>query len=40
MYHCHLLHHEDRGMMGRFAVVEPGTPAATGSLPATGPHRH
>jgi blue copper oxidase len=24
MYHCHLLRHEDRGMMGQFVVVEPG----------------
>jgi FtsP/CotA-like multicopper oxidase with cupredoxin domain len=24
MYHCHLLQHEDRGMMGQFVVVEPG----------------
>lgn len=24
MYHCHLLSHEDQGMMGQFAVVEPG----------------
>lgn len=24
MYHCHLLWHEDLGMMGQFAVVEPG----------------
>ncbi len=23
MYHCHMLHHEDDGMMGSFAVVEP-----------------
>ncbi|MGX1701528.1 multicopper oxidase family protein [Microbacterium sp. NPDC055357] len=28
MYHCHLLWHEDQGMMGQFLVVEPGqTPA-------------
>jgi blue copper oxidase len=27
MYHCHLLHHEDRGMMGQFVVVEPGDAA-------------
>jgi FtsP/CotA-like multicopper oxidase with cupredoxin domain len=26
MYHCHLLMHEDRGMMGQFVVVEPGGP--------------
>jgi FtsP/CotA-like multicopper oxidase with cupredoxin domain len=24
MFHCHLLTHEDRGMMGQFLVVEPG----------------
>ena len=24
MYHCHLLRHEDSGMMGQFVVVEPG----------------
>ncbi len=24
MFHCHLLVHEDRGMMGQFAVIEPG----------------
>lgn len=32
MYHCHLLMHEDRGMMGQFVVVEPGQrPAVDGS---------
>ena len=25
MYHCHLLRHEDDGMMGQFLLVEPGT---------------
>ncbi|MFG2621800.1 multicopper oxidase family protein [Streptomyces sp. NPDC048507] len=25
MYHCHILRHEDRGMMGQFVIVEPGT---------------
>lgn len=25
MYHCHILRHEDEGMMGQFTVVEPGT---------------
>ncbi|MGP3957559.1 multicopper oxidase family protein [Nonomuraea sp. 3N208] len=25
MYHCHILRHEDSGMMGQFVVVEPGT---------------
>jgi suppressor of ftsI len=29
MYHCHLLWHEDRGMMGQFVVVRPGDGAAT-----------
>ena len=24
MYHCHMLWHEDQGMMGQFVVVEPG----------------
>ncbi|MDR0359596.1 MAG: multicopper oxidase domain-containing protein, partial [bacterium] len=24
MYHCHLLRHEDQGMMGQFVVVPPG----------------
>ena len=27
MYHCHLLAHEDSGMMGQFVVVEPGQKA-------------
>jgi FtsP/CotA-like multicopper oxidase with cupredoxin domain len=29
MYHCHLLWHEDQGMMGQFVVVEPGQGAGT-----------
>lgn len=24
MYHCHMLNHEDRGMMGQFVIVKPG----------------
>ena len=24
MYHCHMLNHEDHGMMGQFVIVEPG----------------
>jgi len=33
MFHCHVLFHEDQGMMGQFVVVEPGQrPALT--------HRH
>ncbi|MCP2280486.1 Multicopper oxidase with three cupredoxin domains (includes cell division protein FtsP and spore coat protein CotA) [Nocardia amikacinitolerans] len=34
MYHCHLLWHEDLGMMGQFVVVEPG------GTPGRPPHRH
>ncbi|WP_324651381.1 multicopper oxidase domain-containing protein [Georgenia sp. H159] len=29
MYHCHLLRHEDFGLMGQFVVVEPGTEPPT-----------
>jgi FtsP/CotA-like multicopper oxidase with cupredoxin domain len=29
MFHCHLLFHEDSGMMGQFVVVEPGQQAGT-----------
>jgi FtsP/CotA-like multicopper oxidase with cupredoxin domain len=29
MYHCHMLKHEDGGMMGQFVVVEPGENAGT-----------
>jgi hypothetical protein len=25
MFHCHLLHHEDDGMMGTFLVIDPST---------------
>lgn len=32
MFHCHLLRHEDEGMMGQFVVVEPG--AEPGTIPA------
>jgi FtsP/CotA-like multicopper oxidase with cupredoxin domain len=28
MFHCHVLQHEDRGMMGQFVVVKPGEHAA------------
>jgi hypothetical protein len=39
MFHCHVLRHEDRGMMGQFVVVgpgqQPGQPAA-GSQHAAG----
>ncbi|WP_454857427.1 multicopper oxidase family protein [Promicromonospora soli] len=29
MFHCHMLLHEDEGMMGQFVVVEPGQEAGT-----------
>ncbi len=29
MFHCHMLLHEDQGMMGQFVVVEPGQEAGT-----------
>ncbi len=39
MYHCHMLYHEDQGMMGQFVIVEPGgQPAA--ELGAGGIHQH
>ena len=27
MFHCHMLFHEDSGMMGQFVIVEPGQEA-------------
>ncbi|HEU4422789.1 MAG TPA: multicopper oxidase domain-containing protein, partial [Pilimelia sp.] len=31
MFHCHILYHEDRGMMGQFVVIKPGQqPTAPG----------
>lgn len=38
MYHCHMLNHEDSGMMGQFVIVEPGQEADL-DLPA-GPGGH
>lgn len=35
MFHCHLLSHEDDGMMGQFVVVEPGQP--TDASPTSAP---
>lgn len=29
MYHCHILKHEDKGMMGQFVLVPPGTEDTT-----------
>jgi blue copper oxidase len=34
MFHCHLLQHEDNGMMGQFVVVQPG------QVPASPPAHH
>lgn len=36
MFHCHLLAHEDHGMMGQFVLVRPGGGAAA----AQGEHMH
>ena len=38
MYHCHLLWHEDRGMMGQFVVVQPGETARMSE--GTTQHEH
>ncbi len=39
MYHCHILRHEDEGMMGQFVVVEPGTEdEAPGSIEGHADH--
>lgn len=39
MYHCHMLYHEDNGMMGQFVITEPGgAPAA--SIGAGAEHSH
>jgi FtsP/CotA-like multicopper oxidase with cupredoxin domain len=37
MYHCHLLYHEDQGMMGQFVVVEKGQRAGR---PSGHAHAH
>lgn len=34
MYHCHLLHHEDQGMMGQFLLLDPGQQPDPAALPA------
>ncbi len=39
MFHCHILRHEDNGMMGQFVVVEPGTEASVDQQVDTG-HAH
>lgn len=32
MFHCHMLLHEDQGMMGQFVIVEPGEEAELGHM--------
>ncbi len=41
MFHCHLLLHEDRGMMGQFLVLAPGQTPAPMTMPELGAgHQH
>lgn len=40
MYHCHLLRHEDAGMMGQYLVVAAGQESSTPRQLATMPHLH
>jgi len=40
MYHCHLLRHEDDGMMGQFLVVEPGSKIPTTTTMEDENHDH
>ena len=38
MYHCHLLRHEDEGLMGQFVVVNPGEMADSSMIAGHGHH--
>ncbi|WP_238598782.1 multicopper oxidase domain-containing protein [Saccharothrix sp. ALI-22-I] len=40
MYHCHVLKHEDKGMMGQFVIVAPGTEDQTPRTLALKGHHH
>jgi FtsP/CotA-like multicopper oxidase with cupredoxin domain len=41
MYHCHMLFHEDHGMMGQFLVVAPGQqPGQPASVPGDHQDHH
>ncbi|MBO1335081.1 multicopper oxidase family protein [Streptomyces sp. VRA16 Mangrove soil] len=40
MFHCHLLYHEDGGMMGQFVVVDRGQRAAGTAPGGSGDHLH
>lgn len=40
MYHCHILRHEDKGMMGQFVLVDPGTEQQTPRTITVAGHDH
>lgn len=41
MYHCHILRHEDAGMMGQYIVVTPGSEQLVDrQLPHRSEHQH
>ncbi|UMP06294.1 multicopper oxidase domain-containing protein [Amycolatopsis sp. EV170708-02-1] len=40
MYHCHILRHEDKGMMGQFVIVAPGTEDRVSRLLPMPGHDH
>ncbi|MET9966982.1 multicopper oxidase domain-containing protein [Streptomyces sp. NPDC006356] len=40
MYHCHILYHEDQGLMGQFMVVEPGQQPGRPGGTGNGGHHH
>ena len=40
MFHCHVLRHEDQGMMGQFVVVEPGDAPDLSSMGDAAAHDH
>lgn len=40
MFHCHMLRHEDQGMMGQFVVVEPGDEPDLSAMSSMPGHDH
>jgi FtsP/CotA-like multicopper oxidase with cupredoxin domain len=40
MFHCHVLRHEDQGMMGQFVVVEPGDEPDLAGMAEMSGHDH
>jgi FtsP/CotA-like multicopper oxidase with cupredoxin domain len=40
MYHCHILRHEDKGMMGQFVIVPPGTEGSVSRTITMAGHGH